>query len=82
MNFPYVLNNPDFELGNFSVEQLVTVAKSWAEELNYDTANWPEDLIERVELRLKEKKEQDFKRALDAVLHLYDPTFKLSKNYQ
>ena len=81
VNFPYILNYPDFERANFTVDQLVTIARSWAAELNYDTALWPEDLTEKVEQRLREKGGQDFKKALDAVLRCHS-TFKLSKGHE
>ena len=78
VNFPFVLNAPDFELGNFTVTQLVAIAVSWASELGLPIALLQETIVERVETRVNEKGE-DFKKALNSVIHLSGESFKLSK---
>ena len=81
VNFPFVLNTPDFELGNFTVEQLVAVAISWASELEYSVGLTQDDLVREVNCRISQK-DADFKGAFDSVLRLNGDSFKLSKGTQ
>ena len=60
------------------MSQLVAVAVSWASELGFPFALPQETIVERVETRVNAKGE-DFKKALNAVLHLSGESFKLSK---
>ena len=78
VNCPFVLNSPDFECGNFTIGQLVAVAVSWASELGCPVKLSQESLIEKVEWRL-ENKQEDFKKALNAVLRSGGEVFRLSK---
>lgn len=78
VNFPFVLNKPDFELDNFTVEQLVAVALSWASELEYSVGLTQEDLVRDVRCRISQQ-DPDFKRAFDWVIRQNGDSFKLSK---
>ena len=48
VNFPYVLGKPDFELDNFTVEQLVSVALNWASDLNQSVGQSTSKLVQLV----------------------------------
>ena len=74
----FVLNEPDFELQNFSVDELTTVAVDWASELKQPLNLCQETLVIEVTRRIKEKQE-DFEKAFNSVLHLNGESFKLSK---
>ena len=78
VNLRFVLNKPDFELGNFTVNQLVAAAVSWASDLSRPIQLCQETLVSDVESRISEKRET-FKKAFDSVLHINGESFKLSK---
>ena len=79
VNVPFVLNNPDFELENFAVGQLVAVAATWASDLSKPIKLDEETLARKVSQRIAEKKE-GFQKALNSVLYLNgEKEFKLSK---
>lgn len=79
VNFPYVMNGPDFELDNFTVEQLVAVAVAWMSDLQRPISLCQATLAQQVQRRIDDKKENNFKDAFDSVLFLNDVQFKLSK---
>ena len=79
VNVPFVLNKPDFELENFTVSQLVSVAAAWASDLSKPIKLNQETLAEGVSLRIEEKKE-GFQKAFNSVLYLNgEKQYKLSK---
>ena len=79
VNVPFVLNKPDFELENFTVGQLVSVAATWASDLSKPIKLNQESLAENVSRRITEKK-QGFQKAFNSVLCLNgENQFKLSK---
>lgn len=79
VNVPFVLNKPDFELQNFNVGQLVSVATTWASDLSKPIRLDEETLAECVSQRISEKNE-GFQKALNTVLYLKgEKQFKLSK---
>ena len=79
VNVPFALNKPDFELENFTVAQLVSVATIWASGLLKPIKLNKETLAEKVSQRIAEKK-GGFERALNSVLYLNgEKEFKLSK---
>ena len=80
VNIPFVLNKPDFELENFTVDQLISVATTWGSELSKPIKLDQATLAVEVSQRIAAKKE-GFKKAFDSVLHLNgEKQFKLSKN--
>lgn len=81
VNFPFVLNKPEFELGNFTVEQLVDVALTWASELEYSVGLTQGELARDVKRRISQQN-ADFKRAFNSVIRLNGDSFKLSKGSQ
>ena len=78
VNLCYVVNKPDFELDNFKVDELVTVAAEVALETPYPISLDREYLSEEVAREVTQNK-KDFKKALNDVLHRYGEMFKLSK---
>ena len=79
VNVPFILNKPDFELENFTVAQLVSVAAAWASDLSKPIELNQDALARKVSERIEEKKE-GFQKALNAVLHRSgERQFKLSK---
>ena len=74
----FALNKPDFELENFQIVELVSVAMTLASESPYPIQMGQEKLIQEVESRINEKQE-GFKKALDSVLHVHGEKYKLSK---
>ena len=79
VNVPFVLNKPDFELENFTVGQLVSVAATWASDLSKPIKLNRQTLAQKVSQRIAEKK-QGFQKAFNAVLYLNgEKQFKLSK---
>ena len=77
----FALNRPDFEIENFQVAQLVSVAITLASETPYPIQMDQEKLAGEVESRIKEKQE-GFKKALDSVLYLHGEEYKLSKGIE
>jgi len=77
----FALNRPDFELENFQVSQLVSVATTLASETPYPIQMDQEKLTGEVESRIKEKQE-GFKKALDSVLYLHGEKYKLTKGIE
>ena len=77
VNLRFVLNKPDFELGNFTVDQLVAVAAAWASDLskpiNMDQETLVRDVYARIGRSIK------FEKALNDVLYCNNEQFKLSK---
>ena len=77
VNLRFVLNKPDFELGNFTVDQLVAVAAAWASDLskpiNMDQETLVRDVSARIDLGIK------FEKALNDVLYSNNEQFKLNK---
>ena len=69
---------PDFELENFTVDQLVEVAVTWASDLQRPIGLCRETLIGEVTSRISEKAE-GFEKALNSVLLSHGEVFKLSK---
>ena len=78
VNLRFVLNQPDFELENFRVDQLVAVAMAWASDSRFPIKLRRETLVQEVSRRISERKE-GFKKAFNCVLHLRGEQFKLSK---
>ncbi len=78
VNFRFSVSNPDFELGNFSVAELVDVASQWAGELKKSIDLERSKLIENVTDRIQRYNEGFFK-AINSVLHLNGEEFKLQK---
>ena len=79
VNVPFVLNKPDFELENFSIDQLVTLATTWASELSKPIKLDQATLVVEVTQRIAAKQE-GFKKALDSVLYLNgEKQYKLNK---
>ena len=75
----YALNRPDFELENFQVAELVSVAMALASESPYPILMDQEQLTREVANRIKKKPKEGFKKALETVLHFHGEKFKLSK---
>ena len=78
VNLRYVLNEPDFETENFSVELLVRAATAWASDLSNPITSNQSDLIQEVKSRIDGKR-LDFRKALNDVLHLRNEQYRLSK---
>lgn len=74
----FALNQPDFELENFDIGQLVEVAIDLASRTTRPIKLCHELVVREVKQRIAEKGE-DFKKALDSVLHLRGEGFRLSK---
>ena len=81
VNFRFVLNAPDFELDNFTVEQLISVAVSWASYLERPIKLSRVTLSREVESRISMKGE-DFRKALNWVLWTNGESFQLSKGLE
>ncbi|MDE2990592.1 MAG: hypothetical protein OXU21_05940 [Chloroflexota bacterium] len=77
----FALNRPDFELENFQIAELVSVAMTLASDSPYPIQMGQDKLIQEVENRINEKKE-GFKKALNSVLHLHGEKYKLSKGIE
>lgn len=78
VNTPFVLNEPDFELENFTVEQLVSVATTWAADLSQPVALSQEVLLQEVKDRIQSKN-FGFHKSFNDILHCHGEQFKLSK---
>lgn len=78
VNFRFVLNRPDFELANFTVDQLIEVAVNWALDLHKPIRMDIKSLAGKVTNRI-EKKGETFDKALNSVLILNDELYTLSK---
>ena len=79
INFPFVMNTPDFEQANFTVEQLATVALKWASDLQQRPVRVNQmTLVQFVQARIDDKGD-DFQKAFNSVLHVNGEQFKLSK---
>ena len=78
INIPFVLSNPDFELGNFQTAQLIEVALTWARDVQKPIGICREELVNRVNTRISEKN-RSFDRALNDILHCEGEEFRLSK---
>ena len=81
VNLPFTLNEPDFELENFTIDQLVTVATNWASDLKKPINMCPAELTQRVEGRICQKG-IDFQKALNDVLCTAGEEYKLSKGIE
>ena len=80
VNLRFVLNEPDFELGNFTVDQLVAVAAAWASDLSKPITMNQETLVRDVSVRIS--RNDKFQQALNYVLRCNDEQFRLSKGPQ
>ncbi len=78
VNLPCVLNDPDFELKNFKVEQLVAVAVAWASDLSQPVTLDQDTLVQEIKERISDK-QVGFQKAFNDVLHKHAEQFKLSK---
>ena len=78
VNMRFVLNEPDFELENFTVEQLVSVATTWAAALSQPVALSQEVLVQEVKDRIQ-CKNLGFDKSFNDILHCHGEQFKLSK---
>ena len=81
VNFRFVLNKPDFELENFTVDQLVEVAATWASDMQCPIGLCTDTLVGEVTSRISEKAE-GFEKAFNSVLLLHGEPFKLSKGIE
>ena len=79
VNTPFVLNAPDFELENFTVEQLVFVATTWAAELSQFVKTSQCTLLAEIGHRVQNKEKEGFEKAFNHVLHSHGEQYKLSK---
>lgn len=77
LNLRFVLNDPDFELGNFTVEQLIAVAVAWASDLSKPISMDQRTLVRDVDARISPTIK--FEKALNDILHFNNEQFKLSK---
>ena len=78
VNFRFVLNEPDFEIENFTVDQLIEVAANWASDLHKPIGMDIETLADKVTNRI-EMKAETFEKALNSVLRLNGEHYTLSK---
>lgn len=78
VNMRFVLNEPDFELENFTFEQLVSVATTWAACLSQPVALSQEVLVQEVKDRIQSKN-FGFHKSFNDILHCHGEQFKLSK---
>ena len=78
INIPFVVNDPDFELGNFQIAQLVDVALIWARDIRKPIGICREELVSHVEYRTSNKN-RSFDRALNDILQCEGEEFRLSK---
>ncbi|MDE0133081.1 MAG: hypothetical protein OXM62_09950 [bacterium] len=78
VNVPFVLNEPDFELGNFTIDYLVDVVIKWAADVNKPIELDRATLIERVESRIV-RKGLNFDKAINDILHICGESFALGK---
>ena len=78
VNFRFILNEPDFELENFSVDQLIEVTANWASDLHKPIGMNIETLADKVTNRIETKAEK-FEKALNSVLHLNGECYTLCK---
>ena len=77
----FLINKADFELQNFEIDELVSVAISLASETPYPIKLSHEDLVREVGRQVVEKK-KDFKKAFNDILHCNGEEFKLSKGME
>ena len=77
VNLRFVLNKPDFEMGNFTVNQLVAVAAAWAADLSKPITMDQETLVRDVSVRIS--RNDKFQQALNYVLRCNNEQFRLSK---
>ena len=77
INLPFALNDPDFELENFTEDQLVAVAVNWATNLKQPIKMCQGALVRKVKSRISMKNE-DFRKAFNAVLYMNDEIFHAS----
>ena len=78
VNIPFVLSDPDFELDNFQIIQLVDVALNLARDVQNPIGICREELVNRVTERIS-KKNRSFNKALNDILHFEGEDFRLSK---
>ena len=78
VNLPFTLNEPDFELENFNVDQLVAVAVNWASDLQQPINMCSTELTLKVEARICQKGLK-FQKALNDILNAAGEEYKLSK---
>ena len=78
ISLPFVLHEPDFERAIFTIDELVEVAVSWADELQKPILMTRKDLVLKVESRVYCKGET-FHRAFNGILHMARYDFELGK---
>lgn len=78
VNFRFSVSNPEFELENFSIDELVHVATQWAAELDKEIEIDEVKLMNEVNDRLVRCNEP-FDKAFNSVLHLSGQIFRLQK---
>lgn len=78
ISLSFLLNRPDFERQNFTVEELVKTAIALASNTPNPIKLSRGYLVSEVEKRMVEKND-DFKKALDTVLHCHGQGYKLGK---
>lgn len=80
LTMPFILNEPDFELENFEIGELVEVASTWASDLGKSIKTCNKKLAQDIESRISDKEGEDFKRAINYILSSNREQYKLSKN--
>ena len=81
VNLPFTLSAPDFELENFTIDQLVAVAANWASDLQQPINICSTELSQRVEARICQKGFK-FQKALNDILRMAGEEYKLSKGIE
>ena len=79
INMRFTMNKPDFEADNFTPQQLVHVAVTWANDLQYSIATTEATLASEVAQKMGGER-MDFKRAFNGVLCAKGESFRLTKN--
>ena len=74
----FLLNEPDFELQNFSVKECVRVIIEWAAETGFDFPLTENELVPLVATRVREKNES-LKKAFDSACHIKKIHWPLNK---
>ena len=76
VNLRYVLNRPDFELENFTIEQLIAVSLNWATYLSKSVKLTQQTLVREVSSQSNNK---GFEKALNDTLRSKNEQYRLSK---
>lgn len=81
ISLPFVLHAPEIERGLFTIDELVEVAVTWADDLQKTIGMSPKDLALKVESRVRFKGET-FHKAINSILRMAGNDFELGKGIE